>query len=83
MYKSNYFSLYALHNKAGKFSKSSILPSNFPAFLRAESAYHLDFYGVVYIMMKDFFNGLVSARMMELDSSRSFAKARKAERTAK
>ena len=33
-------------------------------------------------MMKDFFNGLVSARM-ELDSSRSFAKARKAERTAK
>ena len=33
-------------------------------------------------MMKDFFNGLVSARMMELDSS-SFAKARKAERTAK
>ena len=30
-------------------------------------------------MMKDFFNGLVSARMMELDSSRSFAKARKAE----
>ena len=35
------------------------------------------------IMMKGFFNGLVSARMMELDSSRSFAKARKAERTAK
>ena len=35
------------------------------------------------VMMKDFFNGLVSARMMELDSSRSFAKARKAERTAK
>ena len=34
-------------------------------------------------MMKDFFNGLVSARMMELDSSRSFAKARKAGRTAK
>lgn len=34
-------------------------------------------------MMKDFFNGLVSARMMELDSSRSFAKARKAERTTK
>ena len=34
-------------------------------------------------MMKDFFNGLVRARMMELDSSRSFAKARKAERTAK
>ena len=34
-------------------------------------------------MMKDFFKGLVSARMMELDSSRSFAKARKAERTAK
>lgn len=34
-------------------------------------------------MMKDFFNGLVSARMMELDRSRSFAKARKAERTAK
>ena len=34
-------------------------------------------------MIKDFFNDLVSARMMELDSSRSFAKARKAERTAK
>ena len=34
-------------------------------------------------MMKDFFNGLVSARMMELDSSLAFAKARKAERTAK
>ena len=29
------------------------------------------------------FNGLVSARMMELDSGRAFAKARKAERTAK
>ena len=43
----------------------------------------INFQGVVYIMMKDFFNGLVSARMMELDSSRSFAKARKAERTAK
>ena len=28
-------------------------------------------------MMKGFFNGLVTARMMELDSSRSFAKARK------
>ena len=35
------------------------------------------------IMMKGFFNGLVSARMMELDNGRSFAKARKAERTAK
>ncbi len=34
-------------------------------------------------MMKGFFNGLVSARMMELDSGRTFAKARKAERTAK
>lgn len=34
-------------------------------------------------MMKGFFNGLVSARMMELDSGRSFAKVRKAERTAK
>ena len=34
-------------------------------------------------MMKDFFNGLVSARMMELDSSLSFSKARKSERTAK
>ena len=34
-------------------------------------------------MMKGFFNGLVSARMMELDSSRAFAKARTAERTAK
>ena len=33
-------------------------------------------------MMKGFFNGLVSARM-ELDSGRAFAKARKAERTAK
>lgn len=43
----------------------------------------INFWGVVYIMMKDFFNGLVSARMMELDSGRTFAKARKAERTAK
>ena len=34
-------------------------------------------------MMKGFFNGLVTARMMELDNGRSFAKARKAERTAK
>ena len=34
-------------------------------------------------MMKGFFNGLVSARMMELDSGRAFSKARKAERTAK
>ena len=43
----------------------------------------INFLGVVYIMMKGFFNGLVSARMMELDSGRAFAKARKAERTAK
>lgn len=28
-------------------------------------------------MMKGFFNGLVSARMMELDNGRSFSKARK------
>ena len=34
-------------------------------------------------MMKEFYNVLVSERMMELDSSRAFAKARKAERTAK
>ena len=34
-------------------------------------------------MMKGFFNGLVSARMMELGYGRSFSKARKAERTAK
>ena len=27
-------------------------------------------------MMKGFFNGLVSARMMELDNGRSFSKAR-------
>lgn len=34
-------------------------------------------------MMKGFFNGLVSARMMELDNGRSFAKARNTGRTAK
>ncbi len=34
-------------------------------------------------MMKGFFNDLVNARMMALGYGRSFAKARKAERTAK
>lgn len=51
VYKLNHFSLYVLHNKAGKSSKSSILPSNFPAFCEQNLRITLTFMAFPYTII--------------------------------
>ncbi len=48
VYKSYHFNLYALHNKAGKFSKSSILPRISLLFCEQNLRITLTFYGISY-----------------------------------